>query len=118
MKALRVKLAILELQPEIQRALIVGRPDSVMALAHLADRVGEAPVVRYLVLCELFGVVSDWESLLDEDLVLRTKQMVIDARKRTHIQLLKEVNGDEEKAKAMLGWFERKLAEFDVRDTT
>ena len=42
MRALRTRLAKLESEPQAQRALLVGRSDSVMALARLADGDGEA----------------------------------------------------------------------------
>ena len=113
MRALRTKLMNLEQHPDIQRAYLVGRPDSVMALAHLADRDEEAPIVRYLVLRELGGVIAAWANLLDDDLVARAGQMAALARKRTHAQLLDEVGADGEKADSLLDWFEHALAGLD-----
>ena len=113
MRALRAKLAGLEQHPDIQRAYLVGRPDSVMALAHLADRDAEAPIVRYLVLRELCGVVSDWASLLDDDLVVRAKEMADKARTRTSAELQKELEAEGSKAEKVLDWFEKALAGLD-----
>ena len=113
MRALRAKLAGLEQHPDIQRAYLVGRPDSVMALAHLADRDAEAPIVRYLVLRELCGVVSDWASLLDDDLIARAKDMPDKARTRTSAQLQKELEAEGSKAEKVLDWFEKALAGLD-----
>ncbi|MFO8072218.1 MAG: hypothetical protein R6V85_10130 [Polyangia bacterium] len=113
MRALRAKLAGLEQHPDIQRAYLVGRPDSVMALAHLADRDAEAPIVRYLVLRELCGVVSDWASLLDDDLVVRAKEMADKARTRTSAELQKELEAEGSKAEKVLDWFEQALAGLD-----
>jgi hypothetical protein len=73
------------------------RWSSSMALANLADREEEAPIVRYLVLRELGGVIAAWTNVLDDDLVARARQMAALARKRTHAQLLDEVGADGEK---------------------
>ena len=113
MRALRVKLKGLEQHPDIQRAYLVGRPDSVMALAHLADRDEEAPLVRYLVLREMNGVISTWAPLIDGDLVARAEQMATQARDRTFAQLLQELGGDMKKATSMLDWFEKELVGLD-----
>lgn len=106
-------MADLEQHPEIQRAYLVGRPDSVMALAHLADRDEEAPIVRYLVLRELCGVISTWAHLLDDDLVGRAEQMAVQARGRTHVQLLDELGADKKRADSLLDWFEQALVGLD-----
>ena len=113
MRALRAKLTGLEEHPDIQRAYLVGRPDSVMALANLADRDEEAPIVRYLVLRELCGVISTWAHLLDDDLVARAEQMAAQARGRTEAQLLDELGADSAKADGMLDWFEQALLGLD-----
>ena len=113
MRALRAKLTGLEEHPDIQRAYLVGRPDSVMALASLADRDEEAPIVRYLVLRELCGVISAWAHLLDEDLVARVERMAAQARDRTHAQLLQELDEDSQQAESMLDWFEQALVGLD-----
>lgn len=113
MRALRAKLNGLEQHPDIQRAYLVGRPDSVMALANLADRDEEAPIVRYLVLRELCGVVSTWAHLLDDDLAARADQMAAQARDRTHAQLLDELGADKQKAESVLDWFEQALVGLD-----
>ena len=110
MRALRTRLAELESHPEAQRALLVGRPDSVMALVNLADG-GEAPVVRHLVLRELSSVVVDYqESLRDGDLMRRVRQMTRKARRETRDRLVCELGGDSAKAKRMLNWFDKRLA--------
>ena len=110
-RSLRAKLKGLEQNTDILRAHLVGRSDSVTALAHLADRDEEAPIVRYLVLREMCGVIS-WKCLLDEDLVARVRQMASEARDRTYAQLLDE-HGDEKKAADMLEWFEKELVGLD-----
>jgi hypothetical protein len=84
-----------------------------MALAHLANRDEEAPVVRYLALRELCGVVSQWAHLLEDDLVARAQQMADQARIRTRTELLEEPGADEDKADAMLDWFEQGLVGLD-----
>ena len=112
MRALRARLAELESQPEARRALLVGRPDSVMALANLADG-GEAPVVRYLVLRELCSVLNDYKkSLRDDDLVRLVRKMTRRARRETHSRLACELGGNSAKAKRMLNWFDKRLAHF------
>lgn len=115
MRVLRMKLTSLDKNPDIQRAYLVGRPDSVMAFTHLADRDEEAPIVRYLVLRELCGVISTWAHLLDEDIVARAKQMASQARSRTHKQLLNELGADQQKADSILDWFEQALVGLDRR---
>ena len=84
-----------------------------MALAHLACREGEAPIVRYLVLRELCGVIRDWGRLLDADLVARADQMAANARARTWAQLDTELNSGAHNVDAVLDWFEERLAEMD-----
>ena len=113
MDALRRMLRALEEDQEKQRGYLVGRPDSAMALAHLADRDEEAPIVRFLVLRELHEVASTWARVLDKALVGRIGHMTRTARDRTHAQLRQELDGDEEKAGRMLDWFESKLAGLD-----
>lgn len=113
MRALRAKLTGLGEHPAIQRAYLVGRPDSVMALAHLADQDEEAPIVRYLVLRELCGVVETWAHLLDDDLAERARRMAAQARERTHVQLVEELRGDVQKADRVLDWFEQALSRLD-----
>lgn len=113
MRALRVKLNGLDQHPDIQRAYLAGRPDSVMALAHLAERDEEAPIVRYLVLREMYGVISTWAHLTDGDLVSRAEQMTIQAHDRTLKQLLDELGGNEKKAARILDWFESELDGLD-----
>ena len=113
MRALRVKLQGLDQHPDIQRAYLAGRPDSVMALAHLADRDEEAPIVRYLVLREMYGVISTWAHMIDGDLVARAEQMTTQARDRTLKQLLDELGGNEKKAARILDWFESELDGLD-----
>jgi len=113
MRALRAKLTSLEQHPDIQRAYLVGRPDSVMALAFLADRDEEAPIVRYLVLRELCGVVAIRASLVDPELVERAQRMAAAARERTQARLVEELRGDVEKAGRVLDWFEQALTRMD-----
>jgi phosphatidylserine/phosphatidylglycerophosphate/cardiolipin synthase-like enzyme len=113
MRALRKKMASLDEHPDIQRAYLVGRPDSLMALAQMADRDEEAPIVRYLVLLELWGVLTTWAHLLDPDLVTRVQQMAKQARNRTREHLLDELSSDKQKTDNMLDWFEQSLANMD-----
>ena len=115
MRALRAKLKGLEEHRDIQRGYLVGSPDSVMALALLADRDEEAPIVRFLVLRELYGVVSTWANVLDGDLVGRVEHMARRARDRTLARLLHDLDGDEKKAGCMLDWFESELVRLDCR---
>ena len=113
MRGLRTRLDDLAPNPSLQRAHLVGRPDSVMSLAWLADRGVDAPMVRYLVLRELCGVVRDWAQLLDADLVARADLMAADARARTRAQLDAELGSSTPKADAMLDWFEERLSDLD-----
>ena len=114
MRALRTRLAELESEPQAQRALLVGRSDSVMALARLADGDGEAPVVRYLVLRELSSIVADCkEYSLDGAPLRRVHEMKCRAKSTTLKQLTFELEGDREKARKMLDWFEKRLAKMD-----
>ena len=114
MRALRTRLGELESEPQAQRALLVGRSDSVMALARLADGDGEAPVVRYLVLRELSSIVRDCkEKVLEGDLARRVHKMKRRAKTTTLKQLASELGGDGEHARKMLDWFEKRLAKMD-----
>ena len=112
MRSLRSRLNELGDEREAAgRAMLVGRPDSVMALCHLANREGEAPVVRYLVLKELCDVVERWRHLVEHDLVSQAREMAAAARTRTLTRLVEEMGGDAKKADAALCWFERRIAE-------
>lgn len=114
MRALRKRLAELELEPQAQRALLVGRSDSVMALARLADGDGEAPVVRYLVLRELSSIVADCRGhSLDGSPLRRVHEMERRAKKATLQRLVCDLRGDQQKARKMLDWFEKRLAKMD-----
>ena len=115
MSALRRKLTMLEENRDIQRGYLVGRPDSVMALAHLADRDEEAPIVRFLVLREMHGVVSTWASVLDDELVGRVEEMTTAARNRTLARLRQDLDGDGRKAGRMHDWFEKEFDGLDWR---
>lgn len=99
-----------------RRALIVGRPDSVQALANLANQDGEAPVVRYLVLCELRAVVQDWASLLEDDEYLkRVGGMAEAARLRTRDLVASEITkGSRSDANEMLEWFDSRLSQLNA----
>jgi hypothetical protein len=118
MRAVRTRLGELESEPQAQRALLVGRSDSVMALARLAEGDGEAPVVRYLVLRELSSIVKDCKgpSLYGGPL-RRVHKMKRRAKATTLKQLASELRGDREKARKMLDWFERRLAKMDRTGT-
>lgn len=114
MRALRTRLGDLESESQAQRALLVGRSDSVMALARLADGDGEAPVVRYLVLRELSSIVADCKgSSLHGGPLRRVHEMKRRAKATTLRQLACELKGDRQKARKMLDWFERRLAKMD-----
>ena len=115
MSALRAKLKGLEEDRDIQRGYLVGPPDSVIALALLADRDEEAPIVRFLVLRELYGVVSKWANVLEGDLVGRVENMARRARDRTLARLLHDLDGDQKKAGRILDWFESELVRLDRR---
>ena len=110
MSELRRKLRALEEDQAVQRAYLVGRPDSVMALAHLADREKETPVVRFLVLLELHDVASEWANVLDEELVKLIGKMTKTARNCTRASLRENLEGDDRTAHRMLKWFESELS--------
>ena len=111
--ALRTKLSRLHKAPDMQRAYLVGRPDSVMALARLAERDEQAPIVRYLVLRETFGLVSNWGAILDENLVAQAREMVARARDHTRATLLDELREEQDAADDMLDWFEQQFSRLD-----
>ena len=113
MSALRRNLEGLKEHRDIQRGYLVGRPDSVMALALLANRDEEAPIVRFLILRELRDVVSTWAKVLDRELVRRIEKMTSAARRRTLARLRKDLDGDKKKAGRMLLWFESELVALD-----
>ena len=112
-RALRTKLAHLHQAPDVQRAYLVGRPDSVMALAHLAERDEQAPIMRYLLLRETYGLVSAWAAVLDEKLVAQARDMAARARDRTRATLRAELLGDDDMAVDMLDWFEQEFSRLD-----
>ena len=114
MRALRTRLSELASHPQTYYALLVRRPDSVMSLARLASRDGEAPVVRYLVLRELASIVRDSDArLLDDVLLSDLDEMERGARKTTLGCLASEFGDDRAKARKILRWFEKQLAKMD-----
>lgn len=114
MRTLRSRLAELEPDPQALRALLVRRPDSVMALAKLAAGDGEAPVVRYLVLRELSSVVAGCiGSSVAESAVRGVQEMKRQAKTATLGRLASDLGGDRRKARKMLNWFEKRLAGMD-----
>lgn len=113
-RALRTRLAEVKSEPQAQWGLLVTRSDSVMALAQLAASDGGSSVVRYLVLCELSSIVTDFgEGSLDGDPLSRVHEMKHDARRMTLKRLVCDLRGDQSKAKKMLDWFEERLAKMD-----
>ena len=114
MRALRSRLAELESEPQVQRSLLRGRSDSVMALAQLAATDGEAKVVRYLVLRELSSIVTDCkEHALEASPLHRVHEMKHQAKTVTLKKLASELGDDRVKAQEMLDWFEKRLAGMD-----
>ncbi|MCB9650513.1 MAG: hypothetical protein H6730_28575 [Deltaproteobacteria bacterium] len=114
-RALRARLSDPETSPHYQRSLLVGRPDSVWALAHLADGAAEAPIVRHLVLRELRSVFIQWIELVEADLVARVEHVADRARTVALRQLELELGDEGSNAERMLDWFEDKLASLDRR---
>ena len=113
-RALRRRLAELESDPRALNALLVGRSDSVMALASLAAGDGEAPVVRYLVLRELSSIVTACGSGATAGSPMhRVHKMKRRAKAATLQMLVADLGGDRPKARKMLNWFERRLARMD-----
>lgn len=110
-RALRRKLATLE-DDDLARSYLVSRPHSAMALANLADRDTNAPVVRFLVLLEIAALMHDHRKLVDRGLLDRIAEIVANARRATAERLRGEVT-DEAQAEAMLGWFESRLAKMN-----
>jgi hypothetical protein len=115
MRALREQLRGLATRPEIQRALLVGRPDSVMALANLAAQDGSTPVIRYLVLEEIRGVLREHTVELDASLIERAECFAAQARALVLAQLSGELGADDPRAAELLAWFGDKLAAVDAR---
>lgn len=116
MRALRETLRGLEARPDLQRAALIGRPDSVLALARLADRSVEAPVVRYLVLRELGGVLDTWgDRIGDAGLVEGARLMATNARRATRARLESELRDVRPPVDvdAVLAWFEQQLEALD-----
>ncbi len=116
-RAMRLRLHNLDRNPELQRSCLVGRPDSVMALAHLANRDAEVPVVRYLVLKELNALLFDWSDLLEAGLVEQITQMKETARDRCIALLEVELGSEDEKAEDYLNWFDARLSALDRVET-
>ena len=114
-RALRARLSDPETSPHYQRSLLVGRPDSVWALAHLADGAAEAPIVRHLVLRELRSVFIQWIELVEADLVARVEHVADRARTVALRQLELELGDEGSNAERMLDWLEDKLASLDRR---
>ena len=114
MRALRSRLAELESEPQALRALLVSRPDSVLALAKLAVGGEGATVVRYLVLHELSSVMAAcMGSSVAASALRRVREMKRQTKRVTLGRLVSELGGDRQKARTMLNWFEKRLAGMD-----
>lgn len=117
-RAVHLQRKQLEESPEDseRRAMLVSRPDSFLALCYLAKDNGEATVVRFLVLKELFDVIEDWKAIVGRDLVSQVRKLVTAARRST-IKLLEYQQSIKEKqAKAMLQWFVTHLRQGDPKE--
>ncbi len=113
-RALRRTLNELSQNPDVQRAYLVGRHYSAISLANMADRDAKVPVVRYLVLKEISGIVNTWKDVLDSSLVSSVEQKTEHVRSVVRDLLLNETKGDETKSDNMLAWFEREFSELDL----
>jgi hypothetical protein len=115
-RALRERLEK-QSNPAIQRSILVGRADSAMSLAYLADREHEVPVVRYLILREIYDIVSKWSCLFEQDeiaVVRRAEEIANRARKKVLQDLKKELQPHlRHKSSQMLKWFELRLKKLD-----
>lgn len=116
-RALRDRLKQ-QTNPSIQRSFLVGRADSAMSLAYLADREQEAPVVRYLILKEIHSIVSDWSCLFEPDkiaVVERAREIANRAREKVRQDLEKELGTSNKRSSdRMLEWFENHLSKLDT----
>lgn len=116
-RALRDRLKQ-QTNPSIQRSFLVGRADSAMSLAYLADREQEAPVVRYLILKEIHSIVSDWSCLFEPDefaVVERSQEIANRAREKVRQDLEKELGTSSRRSSdRMLEWFENHLSKLDT----
>ncbi len=104
--------------PTIQRSFLVGRADSAMSLAYLADRDQEAPVVRYLILKEIYSIVSEWAALFEENeitVVENAEKIANRAREQVQQDLEKELPERlRDSSDHVLEWFEHRLSKLDV----
>ena len=99
-----------ETSKEVQSAYLVGSPNSVLKLARLADQDTSVPVVRYLVLHELYGVMLRYQAILEKDQVNEVQQMLKKARECVYTKLEKELGPSNRNSNKMLKWFENKLS--------
>ena len=113
-RALRKRLIEYEGNPDIQRAYLVGRHNSAMALANMADQDVEVPVVRYLVLNEIREIMNSWENVLNPSLISNIEQKVARSRANVRQKMLEESNNEVKRVDNMLEWFERELSKLDL----
>lgn len=109
LRMLRGQLDDLAAHPTAQRGFLVGRPDSVMALAMQADRDDNVPIVRYLVLHDLLAVATSYTDILDQAVIERLRAMTTQARQRTLGVLRHELTDPTPDPAEMLAWFEAEL---------
>lgn len=116
-QAMKVKLAGYTAQPELQRALLARRPDSVLACVHkvMSETRGANGnrALRFLVLRELHAVLSDWSSLVDGEMMNRVTQELDSLRTSVVSELALESNIGEGRAQEVLEWYEKNLTEHD-----
>jgi hypothetical protein len=86
-----------------------------MALANLAAQDGSTPVIRYLVLEEIRGVLREHTAELDASLIERAECFAAQARALVLAQLSGELGADDPRAAELLAWFGDKLAAVDAR---
>jgi hypothetical protein len=113
LRMLRGQLDDLAAHPTAQRGFLVGRPDSVMALAMQADRDDNVPIVRYLVLHDLLAVVTSYAEILDQAVIERLQAMTTQARQRTLDVIGHELTDPNVDPAEMLAWFESQLRRLD-----
>lgn len=113
MRALRTTLRDLGGHPGSQRAYLVGRADSVMALAKQAADGDDIPAVRYLILRELTSVAGDHAAVLNESVLTRLSELASTARNNTLTALSADRVTEDIDPDTVLAWFETNLQRLD-----
>ncbi len=109
MTHLRKALAEAADNPGARRALLEGRPDSVMTLVRMTTKDSGVPAVRFLVLTELAEVLHDHQDAIDAMLLDEAADLHTTVTDEVRQALAESPDSSDLDPEALLAWVNREL---------